>query len=308
VLRHAILADHRRLQALRIADIVETKAALYAQPVLVRRALAAGDGDELVVLDVVGELAADAAVRTDAVHAAVRKLGPDIFLVDERGRHQGAGGAGLHAFAAGDAGGGAHRIVEIKHDFFVVAAPGHADHVVHLHFAAGTDAKIALDAGVEIDRHRRMRTVGRGLAMLRETARLHAHPLRPVPELGLGIVRDFLFRLVGQQQFEHHLARGFRTLRLRLDLHAFAGRADAGGGEHTLALDLDHASAAVAVRTIARLRQIAEMRNVSALALRHLPDGFALEGFDFLAVEGEFDLFRHAVHGVHGFTTGAKVL
>ena len=42
-----------------------------------------------------------------------------------------------------------------------MAAAGHADHVVDLHFAAGADAEIALDAGVEIDRHRGMAAVGR---------------------------------------------------------------------------------------------------------------------------------------------------
>ena len=45
--------------------------------------------------------------------------------------------------------------------FSRVAAAGHADHVVDLHLAAGADAEIALDAGVEIDRHRRMAAVGR---------------------------------------------------------------------------------------------------------------------------------------------------
>ena len=54
-----------------------------------------------------------------------------------------------------------------------------------------------------------------------------------------------------------------------------AGLADAGGGQHPLALDLDHAGAAVAVGAVARLGQPAQMRDVDALALRHLPDGLA---------------------------------
>ncbi len=46
-----------------------------------------------------------------------------------------------------------------------MATAGHADHVVDLHLTAGAHAEIALDAGVEIDRHRRMAAVGRGLAV-----------------------------------------------------------------------------------------------------------------------------------------------
>ncbi len=158
--RHAFLADHRLEQALRIVDVVEAETALDAEPVLVRRTVAAGDGDDLVVLDLVGELAADAAIRADRVDGAVGRAEIDVVGVDQGRRHQGAGRTGLHAFAAGDAGRGAHRIVEVEHDLFEVAAAGHADDVVDLHFAAGADAEIALDAGVEIDRHRRMAAVG----------------------------------------------------------------------------------------------------------------------------------------------------
>ena len=157
--RHAVLADHRLGQPLRIVDVVEAEAAFDAQPLLVRRAVLAGDVKQLVVLDVIGELAADAAIRTDAVNRAVGFTLEDVVGVDQRRRHQRAGRAGLHAFAAGHAGRSAHRIVEVEHDLFAMAASGHADHVVDLHFAAGADAQIAMDAGVEVDRHRRMAAV-----------------------------------------------------------------------------------------------------------------------------------------------------
>jgi hypothetical protein len=74
-------------------------------------------------------------------------------------RHQRAGRAGLHALAAGDARAVAHRVVEVEHDLLVMAADGHADHVVDLDLAAGADAEIAVDAGVEVHRHRRMADV-----------------------------------------------------------------------------------------------------------------------------------------------------
>ena len=38
---------------------------------------------------------------------------------------------------------------------------GHADHVVDLHLAASPDAQAAMDAGIEVNRHRRMAPVRR---------------------------------------------------------------------------------------------------------------------------------------------------
>ncbi len=92
--------------------VVEAEAALDAQPLVVGEAVAALDAHDAVVLDVVGELAADAAVRADRV-APVLSAGDQIRVVRRRQR---AGRAGLHAFAAGDAGRLAHRIVEVEHD------------------------------------------------------------------------------------------------------------------------------------------------------------------------------------------------
>src|SRR6185437_12120702 len=102
--RHAVLADHWLGQPLRIVNVVEAVAAFHAQPLLVRRAVLAGDVKQLVVLDVIGELAADAAIRTDAVNRAVGLTLEDVVGVDKRRGHQCAGRAGLHAFAAAHAG------------------------------------------------------------------------------------------------------------------------------------------------------------------------------------------------------------
>src|SRR5205823_12367691 len=59
VFGHAGLAHERPGETVRMAHIVEPEAALDAEPVLVRRAVAATDAKELVVLDVIGELAAN---------------------------------------------------------------------------------------------------------------------------------------------------------------------------------------------------------------------------------------------------------
>src|SRR5207302_7445509 len=68
---------------------------------------------------------------------------------------------------------------------------------------------------------------------------------------------------------------------------------DAGGGEHPLAVDLDHAGAAIAVGPVARFRQPAQMRDLDALALRRLPDRLARRGLDLDAVEGKADRLAH---------------
>src|SRR6266481_2241741 len=129
---------------------------------------------------------------------------------------------------------------------------------------------------------------------VRETAFGHLDLFGPVPELRIRIVRGLARRLVGDQQFHHHLLRRDRTRARRLDLHADARRALAGGRQHPLALDLDHADAAVAVRPIIGRWRIAQMRDFLALAFCHLPDGLARLGLDLLAVELELDLGHSA--------------
>src|SRR6266571_3633542 len=140
-------------------NVIEAEAALDAQPILVGRPVLAGDVEKLVVLDVISELAADAAIRADAIDGAISLGGKDIALVHQRRWHQRTGGTGLHAFATSDASRSAHRIVKVEHDFLAVTATGHADHIVDLDFAAGAHTQVAMDAGIEIDRHRWMRPV-----------------------------------------------------------------------------------------------------------------------------------------------------
>ena len=141
-------------------DVVEAEAALDAEPVVIGRAVAALGVDDLLVLDLIGDLAADAAEGAQRIDLPVGIDDAGLVLVEHHRRHQRAGRAGLHAFAAGDAGRFPHRIVEVEHDLGVVIAIGHADHVVDLDLAAGAHAQAALDAGVEIDAHRRMAGIG----------------------------------------------------------------------------------------------------------------------------------------------------
>ena len=283
--RHAGLADHRLEQALRIVHVIEAEAAFDAKPVLIGRAVLAGDGDDLVVLDLVSELAADAAIGADAVDHAVGLAFIDVVVVDHGRRHQRAGRASLHAFAASHAGRVAHRIVEVEHDLLAKTAARHADDVVDLHFAAGADAEIALDAGVEIDRHGDVAAVRRGRGAARQAALLELHAGRNFPELGIRIVGDVAGRLVGQQQLRHHLARGLGAVGGGLDLHAGRRVADAACRQHPLALDLDHADPAIAVRPVAGFRRIAQMRQLDAEPARGVEDGLAGADIDFAVVD-----------------------
>src|SRR5204863_530028 len=64
-LAHAVLADQWLHQPIRMVDVIEAETPLHTEPILVRRPVPAAYMQELVVFDVVGELAAHAAIGTD---------------------------------------------------------------------------------------------------------------------------------------------------------------------------------------------------------------------------------------------------
>src|ERR1700722_517391 len=289
ILLHSRQPYQRLGQAVRVMDVVEAEAAFDAESVVVGRAVAALGIDHLLVLDLIGDLTAHATVRAQRVDLLVRIGDASLVLIEHHRGHQRAGRTGLDAFAAGDTSGFSHRVVEVEYDLGTVIAVRHADDVVHLHLAAGAHAQPALDAGVKIDPHGRMAgvavpTLSRGKAAFR-----HLDLFRPMPEFRIRIVRCLACRLIGDQKLHHHLLRGDRARAFRLHLHADARRALAGRRQYALALDLDHAGAAIAVRPVVRRGRITQMRNVAALAFGHLPDGLARIGLDLLAVEFELD-------------------
>ena len=240
--------------------VVEAVAALDAQAPVVGRAVAAFDEEDLVVLDVVGQLAADAAVRAERLDLLVGHRERDVAR-----RHQRAGRAGLHAFAAGDAGRVAHRVVHVEDDLRVVAAEGQADDVVDLLVAAGAHAARALDAGVEVDGDRRVREVGRD-----RRARGAKRGL-PTPSFAAHSSTS-LWRVYSASGMSDSSSSSTsfcdltRALAVGRDLHAGGRRAAARRREHALAGDLDHARAAVADRVEAGL--VAKARDLDAFARR----------------------------------------
>ncbi len=84
-------------------DVVEAEAALDAKPIVIGRAVAALGIDHLLVLDLIGDLAADAAIGTQRIDLAVGIGHARLLLVEHYRWHQRAGRTSLHAFAAGDA-------------------------------------------------------------------------------------------------------------------------------------------------------------------------------------------------------------
>ena len=156
-----LAADQRLGQPLRRGRVVPAVAALHAQPA-VRAGLlpALGEGDRVVLaVHVVGQRAADAAVRADRVHRVQFGARPDRDLAD-RLVGQRAGRAGRDALAAGDAGGLTHRVVQVERDPGGVALAAAADDVVALDVVAGAHAPVAQDAGVVVHRDDRAGGVG----------------------------------------------------------------------------------------------------------------------------------------------------
>jgi len=173
----------------------------------------------------------------------------------------------------------------------VLAPEGVANDVVHLLFAARAHAAPALDAGVEVHRNGRMRDILRRLMPRREAGLADRELPRPLVELG--IERVGRLGNVRQQQLEHHLLAGHRARAVGGHLHAVFGIAAAGRREHPLALDLDHACAAVAIRPHALL--VAKVRDLDAVARRRVDEALVGAAHHGPAVQHELDRLRRRV-------------
>ncbi len=234
-------------------DVVVAEPSLDAQAVVVGGPVPALHRHDLVIVGLVGDLAADTAIRTHAAGFLELQLSVQLVFIHERRLHQGAGGASLDTLAAGHAGTLAHGVVEVEYDLRVGAAVSHADHVVHLHLAAGAHTQATVDAGVEVHAHGHVTVVGGRCLLGGEAAFGQPDSVGPPPEDRLAVMRPLPWRLVSQQQFEHAAAGLRRPVALAVDHHAVAWLAQAGRRQNALALDLHHAGAAVAVRPVAGL-------------------------------------------------------
>ena len=133
VLRDARPPDQRCGQTLRAFDIVKAEPAFDTQAALVGRAVTALYPDNFVVLDMKGQLTADAAIGADGCDVPI---GCNLT----RAGQQCAGGTDPHAFTATDTAAVAHGIIEIEGDVTARAPSGHGDDVIDLNFPAGLNA------------------------------------------------------------------------------------------------------------------------------------------------------------------------
>ena len=287
--------DQRFRQSLRVVCVVEAIAALDAQSLVVGRAVSSFDVEDPVVLDVVGELTTDAAKRTHGAHLLVGYGERNVAS-----RHQRTGRARLDAFAAGHAGRCAHRVVHVEHDLHVVAAKCQADDIVDLLVATGAHTAGALDACVEMDGDGRVRQVFGNLLACFEAWLADGQLARPLVDFV--VARVARLRHVGQQQLEHHLLRLQGALAVGRHLHAGCRCPAARGRQHTLAVDLDHAGAAVADRL--HPFPVAKVRYLDAFALRDLDQRLGRLAGHLAAVELEGDERRIEQRG---FLSGDRV-
>ena len=277
-------------------DIVKAKATLDTEPFLIGRTVPAFRIQDLVIADLEGQLTTNAAERTHTVNLAVDPRIADHGFLQQRARW-----AGLHTFTAANAGALPHGIIKIKDNLRAHSAAGHADHVIDLHIAAGTDAEITVDAGIQIDRHGRMRQIIDGHVPGCKPAIGDLLLIGHLPEVAICIIGGGAIRLIGDEQFHHHFPGPGWPVGGRIDHHALGRCSNTAGHQDALAFNFDHAGAAVAVCFKPNPIRVTEMRNFCARALRHVPNRVGCGRGNTLAVQFKGDQLTHC-------TSSAKCL
>src|SRR5205823_2146455 len=102
--------------------------------------------------------------------------------------------------------------------------------------------------------------------------------------------------LICHQQLDHHPASGLGATGLRLDFHPRRRRANTARGQDALALDLDHADAAVAVGPVTGLGRIAQMRQFDAEAASGAEDRLTCADIDVAIIDREY-IHHHSRKG-----------
>jgi hypothetical protein len=179
---------------------------------MVSRPFTPGDASDGLVFDMIGDAAPDAAVGADGIHR-----GRGCEIADDRQCFigQGACGAIGHAFAAGHAGGLAHRLVHVETDSRQEALAIAPDDLIHLDVVASPNATVAQNAGGVIDGDDgggNILTLGRGTPgktgltqpITACQALQLAGPELPLARAGRGVI--------GHEQFDQHAARTFDAL------------------------------------------------------------------------------------------------
>ena len=128
--------------------IIKAETSFDAQTIIVCGTITPVGGDDFVVLDVIGDLTANATERATAINLFVRKFGAHTFGVEQTVFHQRTGRARLDTLAATDAGRITHVVIKVEDDLGVAAPARHADDVIHLNLTTGTNTKATVDASI----------------------------------------------------------------------------------------------------------------------------------------------------------------
>src|SRR5262249_35465737 len=146
-------------------------------------------------------------------------------------------------------------------------------------------------------RDRGMRDIGLRLLSRLEPGQAQVH--FPRPEVELVLLRVLPLGHVRKQELQDHLLRKLGARIIGGDLHPLFGIAAARRRERALALDLDHAGAAVTVGPHAGL--VAKVRDLDAVLLRRLDDRLVGTADDGLAVELELNGHHRELLGRNAF-------
>ena len=280
LLRRIGAADQRHGEALRMARIIEPIASLDAQARVIGGTVASLDVENAVVLDVIGELTAHAAIGAQRIDrfvgyraarprapASARRSGQACTHSPHPTQVEAPIGSSMSntIFACWP------REARPMTSFICSSRQARTQRV-HWMQASRLTAMAACD--------RSGCTAGRGAKRGLPTFSLRR------PFIDLVVAGVFLLRHVGLQQLDHHLLRLAHAFVVGGDLHAVGRRRGSRTRrEHPLAFDLNHAGAAIADRLHALL--VAEPRNFDALAIGDLDQGFVWQRRDFAAVQHE---------------------
>ena len=301
-LGYARLANERYSESLRVLNVVKSKTSFDTEAIVVGGAISPLHTHNAIVFHVVSEQAAHTAEGAHRVDFLVNHLRAHLRL-----GHQCPGRASLHTLATSNATATAHVVLHIKHNLTVRTAMCIADDIVHLLFTTSSHAAVALNTGIQVDSHGRMRDISRRLLApqaLKFRSDRDVHGLHPITQLTmLPCFCPFvtLIRHIRQQQLQHHLLALFGAKALAQDLKAWGDIAAAAGGQRSFAFDFHHARTAIAI--CAHALFVAKVRNLNAMSLGRIENGLTFKAHHGLVIEFEFNarwrqqFFGH--RGVH---------
>jgi hypothetical protein len=271
--KHAVAADERRREPLRMRGEIQGEAALDAQAALVVPVRSAQDMADAPVLHVHVQLTTHAAIRAGGAHGA---RFAQARLLTGVGHAERTCRADLQTLAAKNAVRLGQSGVASGHDLGGGATVAVIDGLVDLHFVAGLHAAAAEDAFGKIADNERVAGFG-PVARFRPLKSPRAHAVAEGQALQGAIARRRAEQAVVISGVEHEaqdrLAGADHAFGLGVHDHALGRRGRAGRDQGARAPDLDHADAAGAGGRAAL--QMAQGRDEDAVGRGRFQNGLA---------------------------------